>query len=48
MPKYLVQASYTGEGIRGLMGDSGSGRRAGVQPAVKALGGTVLYRAPGK
>jgi uncharacterized protein with GYD domain len=41
MPKYLVQASYTTEGIHGLVGDSASGRRADVQAAVKAVGGKV-------
>ena len=41
MPKYLLQAKYTTEGIQGLVGDSASGRRADVQAAVKALGGKV-------
>ncbi len=41
MPKYLIQATYTTEGIKGLIGDSASGRRADVQAAVKALGGKV-------
>jgi uncharacterized protein with GYD domain len=41
MPKYLFQASYTTQGIQGLVGDSASGRRADVQAAVKALGGRV-------
>jgi uncharacterized protein with GYD domain len=41
MPKYLIQASYTTEGIQGLVGDSASGRRADVQAAVKAVGGKV-------
>jgi len=41
MPKYLVQASYTTEGIQGLVRDSASGRRADVQAAVKTLGGKV-------
>jgi uncharacterized protein with GYD domain len=41
MPKYLIQATYTTEGLRGLVTDSASGRRADVQAAVKALGGTV-------
>src|SRR5271168_3925757 len=41
MPKYLLQASYTTQGIQGLVGDSASGRRADVQAAVKALGGRV-------
>jgi len=41
MPKYLVQAKYTTEGIQGLVRDSASGRRADVTAAVKALGGKV-------
>jgi uncharacterized protein with GYD domain len=41
MPKYLIQASYTTEGIQGLVKDSASGRRADVQSAVQALGGEV-------
>ena len=41
MPKYLFQATYTTEGIQGLVRDSASGRRADVQAAVKALGGNV-------
>jgi uncharacterized protein with GYD domain len=41
MPKYLIQATYTTEGLRGLVTDSASGRRADVQAAVKALGGKV-------
>jgi uncharacterized protein with GYD domain len=41
MPKYLIQASYTAEGIKGLVNDSASGRRADVQAAVTAIGGKV-------
>ena len=41
MPKYLVQARYTREGIQGLVRDSASGRRSDVQAAVNALGGNV-------
>jgi len=41
MPKYLIQARYTTQGIQGLVSDSASGRRADVQAAVKALGGKV-------
>ena len=50
MPKYLVQASYTAEGIQGLLKDTASGRKAAVQAAVKALGGKVeaFYYAFGK
>ena len=41
MPKYLVQATYTVQGVKGLVSDSASGRRADVQAAVKALGGQL-------
>jgi uncharacterized protein with GYD domain len=41
MPKYLMQARYTTEGIKGLVGDSASGRRADVQAAVKGVGGKL-------
>lgn len=41
MPKYLIRARYTTEGIQGLLSDSAAGRRADVQAAVKALGGNV-------
>ena len=41
MPKYLVKARYTTQGIQGLVRDSASGRRADVQAAVTALGGKV-------
>jgi hypothetical protein len=30
MPKYLVQASYTEEGLKGLLKDGGSKRREAV------------------
>lgn len=41
MPKYLVQASYTAEGLKGLQKDKASGRRAAVAAAVEALGGKL-------
>ena len=41
MPKYLLQASYTAEGARGLLKEGGSKRRAAVDKALKALGATV-------
>jgi hypothetical protein len=46
MPKYLIQASYTTEGIQGLVRDSASGRRADVQSAVKALGAVRVRTTP--
>jgi uncharacterized protein with GYD domain len=41
MPKYLIQASYTAEGIRGLMKDGGSKRRAAAESALKGVGGKL-------
>ena len=41
MPKYLLQASYTTEGVKGLLKDGGSKRRAVVEQLTKALGGRV-------
>jgi uncharacterized protein with GYD domain len=41
MPKYLVQASYTAEGLKGLRKDKASGRKAAVTKAVEALGGRL-------
>jgi uncharacterized protein with GYD domain len=41
MPKYLLQANYTTEGVQGLVKDSASGRRADVHAAVTELGGKV-------
>ena len=41
MPKYLIQGSYTAEGLQGLKKDTAAGRRAVVQAAVKALGGKL-------
>ncbi|HEY8839158.1 MAG TPA: GYD domain-containing protein [Candidatus Dormibacteraeota bacterium] len=41
MPKYLIEASYSQEGLKGLVKDGGSGRRAAVEAASKALGGRV-------
>jgi uncharacterized protein with GYD domain len=50
MPKFLVEASYTAEGTRGLLKDGGTGRRAAIEAAVKSLGGKLetMYFAFGK
>jgi uncharacterized protein with GYD domain len=39
--KYLIEASYSHEGLKGLVKDGGSGRRAAVEAALKALGGRL-------
>jgi len=41
MPKYLIQASYTADGIQGLIKDGGSKRRAAAEQAIKGLGGNL-------
>ncbi|MEU2423212.1 GYD domain-containing protein [Streptomyces sp. NPDC007851] len=41
MPKFLIQASYTPEGAKGLLKEGASGRRAAVDRVVAGLGGTV-------
>lgn len=41
MPKYLLQANYIGEGIKGLLKDGGTSRRAAAQKAIESVGGTM-------
>ncbi len=41
MPKYLIEASYTTEGTKGLMSEGGITRRARVQNMVEAMGGKL-------
>jgi uncharacterized protein with GYD domain len=39
MPKYLAHASYTVEGLKGLLKDGGTKRREAVEQLAKGLGG---------
>jgi len=50
MAKYLIQASYVGEGLKGLLKEGGSSRRAVVETVLKGMGGTleVFYYAFGE
>jgi uncharacterized protein with GYD domain len=41
MPKYLLQASYTADGARGLLKDGGSKRRQAAQALVESVGGKL-------
>jgi uncharacterized protein with GYD domain len=41
MPKYLVQANYVGEGVKGLLKEGGTSRRAVVEKMIQSLGGTL-------
>lgn len=41
MPKYLVQANYVGDGVKGLIKEGGSTRRAVVEKLFESVGGKV-------
>ena len=41
MAKYLVEASYLSEGVKGLLKEGGTRRREAVDELFKSLGGTV-------
>ena len=50
MPKYMFTASYSVEGVKGLLVDGGTKRRATAQKAVESVGGKLeaFYYALGK
>jgi uncharacterized protein with GYD domain len=39
--KYLIEASYTADGVKGVLKEGGSARRAAVEQLIKAAGGTL-------
>ncbi|MBI3917141.1 MAG: GYD domain-containing protein [Betaproteobacteria bacterium] len=41
MAKFMLKASYTVEGTKGLMKEGGSSRRAAVQKTLEGLGGRL-------
>lgn len=41
MPKYLVMASYTAEGARGVLKDGGTKRRQAAEAALRSAGGRM-------
>jgi uncharacterized protein with GYD domain len=41
MAKYLIQANYVGEGIKGLLKEGGSSRRDAVEKLLASVGGKV-------
>lgn len=41
MAKFLIKASYSSDGAKGLIKDGGSARRAAVEKSTAALGGKV-------
>jgi uncharacterized protein with GYD domain len=50
MAKYLWQANYVGEGLKGLLKEGGSSRRAVVEKIIGSMGGKleVFYYAFGE
>ncbi len=41
MGRYMFQASYSTDGIKGVLKEGGTGRRAAVEAALKSLGGKL-------
>lgn len=41
MPKFMIHASYTAEGAKGLLKSSGSARRKAVEDSLATLGGKL-------
>ena len=41
MPKYLIEASYTLEGVKGVQGAGGSARREAVEQVATSIGGQL-------
>jgi uncharacterized protein with GYD domain len=50
MSKYLIQVSYTGQGVPGLLKEGGSERRHASERIIEALGGSIeaMYYAFGE
>jgi uncharacterized protein with GYD domain len=41
MPKYLLQTSYSVEGVKGVLSKGGSARRASAKAAAESVGGSL-------
>src|SRR5437667_6363045 len=41
MARFLFQASYSADGVKGVLKDGGTGRRSAVEAALKSLGGKL-------
>ena len=49
MPKYLIEASYTLDGVKGVRSAGGSARREAVSRVAESLGGQFrIESAPGQ
>lgn len=41
MPRYLLEASYTADGVKGLLKEGGTGRREAVEKLLGSVGGSL-------
>lgn len=41
MAKFLIEANYVGEGVKGLLKDGGTARRSAVEKLLSSVGGKV-------
>ena len=41
MPKYLIEASYTVDGLKGIMKSGGTDRRNAMKQAIESIGGRL-------
>ena len=41
MPKFLIEASLTAEGVKGVQSEGGTARREAVQTALESVGGQL-------
>ncbi|MCH7789638.1 MAG: GYD domain-containing protein, partial [Acidobacteria bacterium] len=41
MGKYLIQANYSGEGVKGLLAEGGSKRSEAAKAAIESVGGSL-------
>jgi len=41
MPKYMIQASYVGDGLKGLLKEGGTKRRETVAKVIEGMGGKL-------
>lgn len=50
MPKFMIQGSYSSDGLRGLLKEGGTGRRTAIEKLAQSLGGKLeaIYYAFGE
>ena len=41
MPKYLIQGSYSEQGLKGVLKEGGSKRREAAEQSIKGMGGRL-------